>query len=215
MKKIIILLITVAMLLMCMTACSGFFNPEPTPTPTPPDDSNPPVTQNVYDLLNDLADREYSNIKIDITLTTGFAELYSNYVLTQSNVVYSIEGLNLLPSDGNTTDLSSNYKATVTGYALIENGQVIELDGNKDVDLPSYDELKGNFNFDESNFENVVVGTNSLEADVVSPSQFYGADVDMSNLKVKVEYTESSLTKITISYNTTNASVQTVYVYVN
>ena len=215
MKKIIILLITVAMLLMCMTACSGFFNPEPTPTPTPPDDSNPLVTQNVYDLLNDLADRDYSNIKIDITVTTGFAKLYSNYVLTQSNVVYSIERLNLLPSDGNITDLSSNYKMTVTGYALIENGQVIELDGNKDVDLPSYDELKGNFNFDESNFKNAVVGTNSLQADVVSPSQFYGADVDMSNLKVKVEYTETALTKITISYNTTNASVQTVYVYGN
>ena len=215
MKKIIILLITVAMLLMCMTACSGSKNPEPTPTPTPPDDQNPLVTPTICDLLNDLADQDYSNIKIDIVVTTGFAELYSNYVLTRSNVVYSIERLNLLPSDGNVTDLSSNYKTTVTGYALIENGQVIELDGNKDVDLPSYDELKGNFNFDESNFKNAVVGTNSLEADVVSPSQFYGADVDMSNLKVKVEYTETSLTKITISYSTTNATVRTVYVFGN
>ena len=219
MKKIIILIITVAMLLMCMTACSGVFYPEPTPiptpTPTPPEDPNPPIKQTVYDLLDDLADQDYSNIKIDIVVTTGFAELYSNYVLTQSNMVYSIERLNLLPSDGNITDLPSNYKTTVTGYALIENDQVIELDGNKDVALPSYDELKGNFNFDESNFKNAVVGTNSLEADVVSPSQFYGADVDMSNLKVKVEYTETSLTKITISYSTTNASVQTVYVFGN
>ena len=215
MKKIIILLITVAMLLMCMTACSGSKNPEPTPTPTPPDDPNPPVTQTVYDLLDDLADQDYSNIKIDIVVTTGFAELYSNYTLTQSNVVYSIERLNLLPSNGNITDLPSNYKTTVTGYALIENGQVIELDGNKDVALPSYNELKGNFNFDERNFKNAVFGTNSLEGDVVSPSQFYGADVDMSNLKVKVEYTDTSLTKITISYSTTNASVQTVYVFGN
>ena len=171
--------------------------------------------QTVYDLLNDLADRDYSNIKIDITVTTGFAELYSNYVLTQSNVVYSIERLNLLPSDGNITDLSSNYKTTVTGYALIENGQVVELDGDKDITLPSYDELKGNFNFDESNFKNAVVGNNSFEAEVISPSQFYGADVDMSNLKVKVEYTETSLTKIIIFYSTTNASVQTIYVFGN
>lgn len=215
MKKIIILLITVVMLLMCMTACSGSKNPEPTPTPTPPDDPNPPVTQTVYDLLDDLADQDYSNIKIDIVVTTGFAELYSNYVLTQSNVVYSIERLNLLPSDGNITDLPSNYKMTVTGYALIENGQVVELDGDKDITLPSYDELKGNFNFDESNFKNAVVGNNSFEAEVISPSQFYGADVDMSNLKVKVEYTKTSLTKIIISYSTTNASVQTVYVFGN
>jgi hypothetical protein len=91
----------------------------------------------------------------------------------------------------------------------------VELDGDKDITLPSYDELKGKFNFDESNFKNAVVSNNSFEAEVISPSQFYGADVDMSNLKVKVEYTESSLTKITISYNTTNASVQTIYVYGN
>ena len=215
MKKIIILSITMAMLLMCMTACSGFLDLLLTPTPTPPDDPNPPATQTVYDLLDDLADQDYSNIKIDITVTTGFAELYSNYVLTQSTVVYSIERLNLLPSDGNITDLPSNYKTTVTGYALIENGQVVELDGDKDVTLPSYYELKGNFNFDKSNFKNAVVGNNSFEAEVISPSQFYGANVDMSKLKVKVEYTETSLTKITISYNTTNASVQTVYVFGN
>lgn len=214
MKKIIILLITVSMLLMCMTACSGSKDPEPTPTP-PVDDTNPTVTQTVYDLLDDLADKNYSNIEIDIVTSTGFAQLCSNYVLTQSNVVYSIEKLNLLPSDGNINDLPSNYKITITGSALIENGQVMELDGDKDVTLPSYDELKGNFHFDESNFKNAVVGNDSFEADVVSPSQFYGADVDMKNLKVKVEYTGTSLTKITISYSTTDATVQTIYAFGN
>ena len=215
MKKIIILLITVAMLLMCVTACSGSKNPEPTPTPTPtpPDDPKPPAAQTVYDLLDDLAEEDYSKIKIDILVKNGFVELYSNYVLTQNNVVYSIEELNLLPSDGSITDLPSNYKNTVTGYALIENGKIVELDGNKDITLPSYDELKGNFNFVESNFKNAVVGENSFEADVVIPSQFYGADVDMTNLKLKVEYTKTSLTKVSISYSTTKATVQTVYVF--
>ena len=207
MKKIIILLITVAMLLMCMTACDG-----PTNHPTLPPD-NP--KQTVYELLDDLANKNYSNIEIDIVITTEFAELYSNYVLTQNEVVYSVEKLNLLPSDGNMIDLMSNYKTTVTGYALIENGQVINLDGNKDISIPSYNQLKGNFNFDEGNFLNAVVGENLFEADVVIPSQFYGAYVDMSNLKVKVEYNETSLTQITISYNTINARVQTVYVFGN
>ena len=219
MKKIIILLITVSMLLACMTACSGLKNPKPTPggdNPTPPpDDTNPPITQTVYDLLDDLTEKKYSNIEIDIVTTTGFAELYSNYVLTQSNVVYSIEMLNLLPSDGSIADLPSNYKTTATGYALIENGQVVEHDGSKDVTLPSYDELNGNFNFDESNFKNAVIGNYSFEADVVSPSQYYGAEVNMRDHKVEVEYTETSLTKITISYSTTNATVQTVYAFGN
>ncbi|MBO5938596.1 MAG: hypothetical protein J6Q82_03755 [Clostridia bacterium] len=220
MKKIAIVLIVLSMLLMCMTACSGSGDPEPTPTLTPtqtppPDDTNPPITPTIYDLLDSLVDKDYSTIEIDIVTTTGFAELYSNYVLTQSNVVYSIEKLNLLPSDGNITDLPSNYKTTVTGYALIENGQIVELSGDKDVTLPSYDELKGDFNFDETNFKNAVVGTNSFEADVISASKFYGADVDLSNLKVRVEYTETSFTQITISYSTTNATVQTIYAFGN
>lgn len=205
MKKIIIVLIALSMLLMGMTACSGSKDSESTPTP--------PTRPTVYDLLDDLAEKDYSNIEIDIVTITGFAQLYANYVLTTDNMTYSIERLNLFPSDKNVSELPSNYKTTVTGYALIKNGQVIELDGSKDVTIPSYDELHGNFNFDESNFKNAVLGTNSFEADVVSPSQFYGADVDMSNLKVKVEYTETSLTTITISYSTTNATVQTVYVF--
>ena len=237
MKKTIIVLIAVAVLLIGITVGSGLKNPEPPPTSTstttempmqtspPPstqtstqiseDNTDTQVTQTVYDKLCELSEQEYSSIKIDIVVTTGFAELYSNYVLTQNNMVYSVDKLNLLPSDGNITDLPSNYKTTVTGYALIENGEVVDLDGNKDITLPSYDELKGIFNFDENNFKNAVVGTNSLEADVISPPRFYGTDVDMSNLKVKVEYTETALTKIIISYSTTNSTVQTVYVFEN
>ena len=210
MKKLIILLITISMLLMFMTACSGSKDPEPKP-----DDPDSQVTQTVYSLLNELSKKDCSNIEVDILVTNGFAELYSNFVLTESTVVYSIEKLNLLTFDGEIIDLPSSYKTTMTGYALIENGRVIELDGSKDVTLPSYDELKGNFNFDESNFKNILLGTGSFEADVINPSQFYGADADMSNLKVKIEYTESSLTELTVSYNTTNATVQTVYAFKN
>ena len=111
--------------------------------------------------------------------------------------------------------INKDKRMKVLIYALIENGQVVELDGDKDVNFPSYDELKGNVHFVESNFKNAVVATNSFEADVVFPSQFYGVNVDMSNLKVKVEYTKTSLTKITTSYSTTNATVQTVYVFAN
>ena len=217
MKKIVLLLIALSMLLVCVTACLGSENPEQTPTSTqtPPQDTDPPITQTVYGLLDSLAGKKYSTVKINISTVTDFAELHSEYVLTQSNVTYSIERLNLLPSDGNVTNLPSNYKTTVSGYALVENGQVVELDGDKDVTLPSYDELKGNFNFDESNFKNAVVGANCFEAEVISAAQFYGANVDMSDLKVQVEYTETALTKIIISYSTANATVQTVYVFGN
>ena len=187
MKKIITLIV-LSMLLACMTACSGSDKTDPPPTPD--------HTISVYELLNSLVEKDYSAVKVDIVTTTGFASLNSNYVLAQSVVTYSIERLNLLPSDGNLTDLSPDFKKVTSGYAQINNGQIVEVDGNKDVTLPSYNELKGNFNFDESNFANVVLADGSFEADVVSPSQFYGADVDISNVKVKVEYTNTSLVKI-------------------
>ena len=222
MKKIIILLIIASMLLTCVTACSGSKKSELTQTSAPESTFAPtsdvtdlPITLTVYDLLNDLSKKDYSGVEIDIAITTDFAKLCSNYVLTQGKVAYSIERLNLLSLKENVIDLPERYKTTVTGYALIENGQLVELDGNKDVTLPSYDELKGNFNFNESNFKNAVISTNSFEGDVVVPSQFYGADLEMSNLKVKVEYTETSLTKIIISYDTANAAVQTVYAFGN
>ena len=203
MKKLIILLITLSMLLACITSCSES------------DPSDGTVSNAVYDLLNELSDKDYSNIKIDIAITTNFVTLYSSYVLTQNLVVYSIDKLNTLQSDLKPTDLPSSYKTTLTGHAMIQNGQVIELDGNSDTSLPSYDELKGSFNFDKDNFTNATADTNCFEADVLSPSKFYGTYVDTSNLKVKVEYTETSLTKITLSYNTGNAEVQTVYTFGN
>lgn len=126
---------------------------------------------------------------------------------------YEIERLNLLPTDENVTDLSSSYKTIISGYALIEDGKVVELDEDKDITIPFVDELKGNFNFNESNFKNVVVETNFFKADVVTPSLFYGANVDMNNLKVEVNHNETSLAKMTLSYNTLNAEIQTVYVF--
>lgn len=111
------------------------------------------------------------------------------------------------------TDLSSSYKTIISGYALIEDGKVVELDEDKDITIPFVDELKGNFNFNESNFKNVVVETNFFKADVVTPSLFYGANVDMNNLKVEVNHNETSLAKMTLSYNTLNAEIQTVYVF--
>ena len=213
MKKSIIALILSFALLMCMTACSGSKNPEPTPggdttppTPTP----TPPVTETIYDKLDDFADLIYQQIKLSIVTVTGDIQLSANYTLMQSNVSYSVEQLNMLPSNGDLTGISPEYKTTHTGYAKIVDGKVTELDG-EEVTLPSYDELKGNFSFAESNFKNVTTQGNSLSADVNSPSSFYGSTVNVQNMKVTVEYTETALSKIVITYQTANSTVTTTY----
>ena len=211
MKKSIIALILSFALLMCMTACSGSKDPEPTTggestTPTPP----PPVTETIYDKLDDFADLNYQQIKLSIVTVTGDIQLSANYTLMQSNVSYSVEQLNMLPSNGDLTGISPDYKTTHTGYAKIVDGKVTELDG-EEVTLPSYDELKGDFSFAESNFKNVTTQGNSLSADVNSPSSFYGSTVNVQNMKVTVEYTETALSKIVITYQTANSTVTTTY----
>ena len=211
MKKIIISIVLLLSLLMCMTACSGSKNPEPTPggdttTPTPPSQA----TETIYDKLDDFADLNYQQIKLTIVTVTDDIQLSANYTLSQSNVSYSVEQLNMLPSNGDLTGISPDYKTTRTGYAKIVDGKVTELDG-EEVTLPTYDELKGNFSFAESNFKNVTTQGNSLSADVDSPSSFYGSTVNVQNMKLTVEYTETALSKIVITYQTANSTVTTTY----
>jgi hypothetical protein len=179
------------------------------PATTPPNDT---PSKTVYELLEDLTEKEYSSIKTDV-VTKGFAELHATYVVTKANVTYSIELLNLLPSDGDITDCPSDYKTTVAGVAVVENGKIVELDGSPDVTLPSYDELRGKFHFDEGNFANVVAKQNSFAADVISPSDFCGGNAEMSNLKVSVAYSEASLLEVILSYQTATVEVEIVYTF--
>ena len=203
MKKTVISVILSIALLILMTACTGMV----TPTPTPPADDGQPEVQTVYELLTSLSEKSYRSVKLSVVTTTDAATLGANYVLTNKSVTYSIEQLNKLSLDGVN---SPEYKTTVTGSADIENGKVVRLDGN-DVRIPYYSELKGEFIFDEKNFENVCIEDGYFAADVISSSEFYGADVSVSDLKVEVEYSDTALIKLTLRYNTENSSVVTAY----
>lgn len=164
----------------------------------------------VCELLQDLSEKSYLSTEISIVTTTEFAQLSANYFVTQNNVTYSIEQLNLLPSCEDINGLLQDYKTLITGEAVIKDGEVIELDGNS-ITLPSDNELMGKFNFDEKNFQNIVVESGLLTADVISPSQFYGTAVDMQDVKIAVKYSETSIEEIVVSYETEKSTVQAVY----
>ena len=208
MKKIIISMVLLFALLMCITACSGSKDPEPTPGGS--DTPTPPIPQTVYEKLDSFVDKEYKKVKVGVVTNTDNIQLSAEYVLTQYNVLYSIEQLNLLPPDGDITEVSPEYKTTISGSAIVDNEEIIILDG-ANVTLPTYDELKGDFNFNEDNLKNVIIENNTLIADVLSPSMFYGAEVNVQNMKITVEYTETAISKIIITYQTTYSSVTTTY----
>ena len=206
MKKIISIILFLA-LLTCMMSCTisgGSGNNSDTPN----NDSSD--TQTIYERLNVMANKSYDSITLSIVTTTAKSEISAKYFLNKTDVTYNIEQLNTLPTDGNITDVSSKYKTKLYGTAKVENGNLVSVDGDN-ITLPSYSELKGSFNFNEENLKNVVVGNGSLKADVVSPSKFYGTSIDANEMSIDVTFSTDSFIRITVTYETENASVKTVY----
>lgn len=219
MKKILLSIVLLLAVIVSVVSCNK-------PKPTPPAETTPAETtpdsqqttgggtvetpKTVWETLQELSQQQYSKVKLNIKTVTGDIELNANYTLTNSNVTYSVEQLNFLPPDGDLTNVSPDHKVTLSGTAIIQNGKVDKVNGES-VLLPSYDELKGAFNFKESNFKNVKTEKGKLIADVSSVSGFMGASQSLSNMKIVVTYSDTVLQKLEITYNTTNSTVTTVY----
>ena len=170
----------------------------------------PDTDKTVCEVLQDLSSQSYSKVKLNITTITGDIKLGAEYILTKSKVSYAVEQLNMLPTDGKLDNLSPEYKKTLTGTAIIENGKVTKFNGDK-VNIPEYDELTGAFDFKESYFKNVKTSDGEFSADVISASKFLGTNKKVSDLKVEVKYNTSAIEKITLTYRTANSTVTTVY----
>ena len=170
----------------------------------------PDTDKTVYEVLNDLSKQNYSKIELNITTLTGDIKLGAEYILTKNKVSYAVEQLNMLPTDGKLDGLSPEYKTTLRGTAVIENGKVTKFDGDK-VSIPEYDELTGAFDFKESYFKKVEATDGEFSADVVSASKFLGTSKKVSDLKVEVKYNTAAIEKITLTYKTANSNVTTVY----
>ena len=203
MKKIILSIVLLLAIVATVASCGN-----------PNSESSPPETpKTVWETLQELSQKQYSKVKLDIKTVTGDMELNASYVLTNDNVTYSVEQFNLLPTDGNLANVSQNHKITLTGTATIQGGKVEKIDG-ENVTLPSVDELKGVFHFTETNFKNVKTENGKLIADVNSASAFMGASQNLSNMKIVVTYNDTALQKLEITYNTTNSTVTTVYEFI-
>lgn len=212
MKRIILSIFLILAILMTFVACDdkGSDQNNGTGSNSEQTTSNPEVTKTTYDILNELASKSYSKVKLNISTVTEDIELKASYTLTDSKVTYAVEQLNLLPSDGNIENVSPDYKVTLSGSATVENGKITKADGEA-VSIPSYDELKGAFNFTENNFRNVQKENGKITADVISASEFLGIDKAVNDMKITIEYSDAVLQRITITYNKINSSVTTVY----
>ena len=165
----------------------------------------------IYDTLNKHASKEYNKVEVKITTDTNGLKLHSTYITTSDAVEYSVEVFNSL--EGGAETLPEEYKSTVCGVAKIEDGKVTEIDGDA-VSLPSYDSLRGSFNFDKSYVKTMRNKNGEFVADVSSPSSLLGTHVyGVSNMKITLCYNDNAIESILLTYNTEKSSVVIEYAF--
>ena len=192
MKKYIALILLVASVFLCTTSCGE----EPVSAVT-----------SACATLNELSQKENEKVTVEITTVTEDIRLDAIYTITSSKVEYSVDVLNKLSFD---KDAGESYKKTLRGTANVENGVVTDIDGEK-VDIPEYNDLRGKFDFDESNFEGATVEGGKLSAKVISPDKFFAGADKISDMSIKVEYSETAIKNIRISYTDGNTAVEMLY----
>jgi hypothetical protein len=147
-------------------------------------------------------------VTVEITTVTSGMTLTAEYTATKSVITYSVERLNKLEGD----ELPEEYKTTLSGTATVENGRITRLDGDA-VDLPAYDYLTGVFSIQKENLTEVVEEKGCLKAKVISPEAFLGTKVEAEEMTVSIAYTDTAITRLTVTYSTSTSTVTTVYTF--
>lgn len=203
MKKIIYVFILIFSLVITMTSCFDKDKGK-----SDPDLGNDDKKE--LEIIEALLEKEYENVELIVTTKTDGAELKAVYTITKDSVEYYVENLALIPTDGDFSAISENGLVVLQGTATVENGIITGIDGDS-VTLPSYTTLVGAFEIDGANLKNVSIGNGVLEADVTVLSDLLNVSVSANQAHLKIEYGQTSVKKLTITYKTDLSDVTTVY----
>ena len=177
----------------------------------------PPETEGdlagVLETLDGLRSVGYSSVSLSILATSGNFAASAEYVLTAFGVSYSIERPAKLPSLDEFEGDQIPYLERISGTAEIKDGETTRIVGS-DVEIPSYTELAASFIFSYENLTNVTLGEGSLSADVLSPSVFYGYDVEISDLHFDLTYTDAALASLSLTYRVGQTVVSASYTFI-
>ena len=207
MKKFIVVLILMLSFLLCLTACNDKSTDSSKSRTNPSSVSD--SSSSVYETLNELIYKSYDKILLNITTTTEDLVLNAGYEISGSEIVYEVEQFNMITLDG---ELPEDYKKTLRGVATVENGEIIEIDGQA-VELPNYNELIGKFYFSEDNLINEEQQDGYYYAQVVSSEEFFSNYISVENLFVEVSYSNNRIQSIKLTYNTSSSTVESNYVF--
>ena len=91
-------------------------------------------------------------------------------------------------------------KNTVTGSMLVENGRVVELDGEA-PSLPLELVTLSSLRFEEACFTNAVLTETTFEADVADPKTFLGLSEGVENMHLSLSFDEEHVRTMTLRYD--------------
>lgn len=205
MKKLI------AVLLLCVITVFSFVSCE----------SGITVSQNGnsdidYEMLETLLERRYREINLEIKVESNGAELLSVYTLQDDEITYSVELIN--DFDINASEFPESYKTAYTGVTK-NAGEKITIDtpdGRKKIKIPSYEELRGSFNFDDDFFEDPRFEDNKFKAKVKKPKDFAGYQIDVQDItdvNVNIVCGEDAIESIVLTYMRGTTAVTTTYTF--
>ncbi|MBR3685660.1 MAG: hypothetical protein IKL86_05260 [Clostridia bacterium] len=206
MKKVLFILVIVALLTISLTACNLI----------------PDKDADVYNTLNEMASKEYTNINLAVETSYQGVTLLNTYTIMNSSnstmVTYKTQSLATIGTDedGNFV-VPEDMIVTKEGNAVIKGGQVVEQSGSPaDVPVKSISTLKLDFN--EAYFNNPYGYAENEQqifvADVINAKAFTSnAEFDGKDMTVEVRYGEQ-LEKVTINYTSQKgALVKVTYTF--
>lgn len=168
------------------------------------------TNQMTLEVVNAMANVEYSRVELTVETTLDGQKLTSNYKTSKngevSTVNYSIEKLSSFGVDeyGNYV-IPEDYKTTLTGSFTVENGKT-EGDVVTDLDLSlvsAYGLL-----FAENTLSDVQFNGNVMTATVSDPAAFVGrTDFVATDMKLSVTVTELTFSAMTVSYTAFDGAI--------
>ena len=216
MKKLAILLLIFSMLLL-MTSCDIYdlitqlVGGGNGPSEDPDDNNYSEMTDSDYDQLNELFENIGENLTVKVESNNRGVILNAEYVISEDSVRYTVEQLNMLPEDADINKLPESMITEYSGEAhLNENGEII-VEGGEVILLPEGEVMSGNISFDEKNFRDVKRSADGFEGKVISVSAFLGVDMQVDSMNVKVDYSETSISRMVLTYIKGDATVTVTY----
>lgn len=144
--------------------------------------------QQEYKTLNELASNLTDVSSITIRTTSPDSHIASDSYSYRPDGTYFYQSarLNGFTSNGDGYDIPDEY---------------FEID-EKTLSVDEFDalDLVPTFNFSSTALANGVVHTGSLTADIINTTEFFGKELDVTNVQLTVYYNTTAINSITINY---------------